>query len=201
MQQEQQREVPTGTGRVRDDGPPMESNRWSRWAAICGVVALVPLGLGFGLTGLVQTTRSGQRGRGLAVLGIVASVVWSSVLYSMFTLPGMSVDRNAGGGVDKAQYASVFDVHTGDCFTWAPTQPDDSVQMVRLVPCTQTHDAQVYDIPVLPLTGAQPEAAAKDACTTSPAAHALPADANLGFIYPQNTSFAKDSRRVICYTT
>ncbi|MHA6758157.1 DUF4190 domain-containing protein [Streptacidiphilus sp. PAMC 29251] len=198
MQQERKHEVPPEIRRVRDDGPPMGTNGWSRWAAICGVVALVPLGLGFGLTGLVQTTRSGQRGRGLAVLGIAASVVWSSLLYSMFTIPGLSVDRNANGNVDKAQYASVFDVHTGDCFTWAAPRPDDSVQMVQLVPCAQTHDAQVYDTPTLPLTGAEPEAAAKDACAASPAA---PAGAELGLMYPQYTSFGKDSRRVICYTT
>ncbi|WP_107066575.1 DUF4190 domain-containing protein [Kitasatospora sp. NRRL B-11411] len=202
MSQAKPRVVSWGAGRVEDDGPPMGTNRLALWSAISGVFGLVPFALGFGVFGLMQTRRSGQPGRGLAVLGLVTSVLWTGVLVNVVAAPGVGVDRDSTGRVSTAQYSSVFDMRSGDCFTWAPLAADGSVEMVRLVPCAQGHDAQVYGAPSLAMMAdSLIEAAAEDACADARAGRELPAGVRLGLIYPDRTSFAKYDRRVVCYTS
>ncbi|WP_042433184.1 DUF4190 domain-containing protein, partial [Streptacidiphilus anmyonensis] len=101
-----------------------------------------PIGLICGVVGLFQVLRSGQRGKGLAILGIVGSIVWGLVVINMFAITS-GPSRLPGGGVSHAQYAALDDVRTGDCFLW-PNHTLQADAPVQLVPCDQPHEAQVY---------------------------------------------------------
>jgi len=61
--------------------------------AILSIVCafLVPLlGIAFGIVALVQIQDSGEKGKGLAIAGIIISVVWP-MLFFLFFLIGMFV--------------------------------------------------------------------------------------------------------------
>jgi Domain of unknown function (DUF4190)/Septum formation len=107
------------------------------WGTICGVVAL----------GKIRDT--GQKGRGMAIAGIILSGLWVVVvvvvvavaaLHGRFTnlsQPTSTPDGRAGSGV-----IDVHDLAVGDCFGW----PHGSVSSVALIPCGQAHDAQVFAV-------------------------------------------------------
>ncbi|RAY12081.1 hypothetical protein DPM19_27475 [Actinomadura craniellae] len=65
-------------------GPPLPSpqprlNATAVVALTCGLIALVPVAVVLGIMALVQIRRRGERGRGLAIGGLVASAVWTVV--------------------------------------------------------------------------------------------------------------------------
>jgi hypothetical protein len=95
-----------------------------------GVTAV--LGLVFGITALVRIHRTGERGRGLAIGGIAASVVWVTVLpLAAFLLAISQI------GASDAPIAAL---QVGNCYNTARPGQD----AVR-VPCTEEHDGEVLD--------------------------------------------------------
>ncbi|NLF05842.1 MAG: DUF4190 domain-containing protein [Actinomycetales bacterium] len=67
---------------------PWES-RYSRGAVIgfaTALLGLVPISIPFSVGGLVQTGEGGQRGRGLAVAGLVVSALWLVPVVVWFAL-------------------------------------------------------------------------------------------------------------------
>jgi hypothetical protein len=68
---------PGGDGRAA--GPPVGTNTGTNTMAILAVVfafVFSPLGIAFGIVGRRQTRRTGQRGRGLATVGLALSVLF-----------------------------------------------------------------------------------------------------------------------------
>jgi hypothetical protein len=57
-------------------GPRVGTNRFALASLALGLCGGAPLGLVFGLIALAQIRQSAERGRVLAVFGIVCSVVW-----------------------------------------------------------------------------------------------------------------------------
>ncbi|WP_346045995.1 DUF4190 domain-containing protein [Actinomadura chokoriensis] len=53
------------------------TNRFAVVALVTGLVGMVVFAVGFAVAALVQTGRRGEKGRGLAIGGIAASLVWS----------------------------------------------------------------------------------------------------------------------------
>ncbi|MDT7798113.1 MAG: hypothetical protein QOI78_1546 [Actinomycetota bacterium] len=45
-------------------------------AFVMGLLGLVPLAFGFGIRAVVRTSRTGRSGSGLAIAGLVLSVLW-----------------------------------------------------------------------------------------------------------------------------
>ncbi|WP_035841341.1 DUF4190 domain-containing protein [Kitasatospora azatica] len=180
--------------------PPSGTNRFARWARLSGLLGLAPVALVLGVIGLVQVRRTGQRGKGAAVLGLVAALLWTGIWANLATAFTPHVQRGSNGGVAVAQADSVLDLHVGDCFRDTSHGSEDGLDAVILVPCDHTYDGKVYATPVLgyqkDLTS---EMAAKAACRS-----ALPADtpsgAAAGFLYPNELLYEKGTSRASCYT-
>ncbi|GAA2143157.1 hypothetical protein GCM10009760_29160 [Kitasatospora kazusensis] len=187
-----------GTASRYADGPPMGVNRFAGWARICGLLALAPFAVVFGVIALVQVRRSGQRGRGAAVVGMAAAVAWVLLGLGVSDLAGPQVQRDHSGGVSHRQADSVFDLGVGDCFTVRDRDPEGGIQWVLLVPCSQQHDGQVYATPALPRDSLDPEAAAKAACRKALPSD-MPADASLSFLYPESSTLAHGRARASCF--
>jgi hypothetical protein len=117
----------------------------------------------FGFVALAQIRRTRQRGRGLAIAGMLFSVGWlvfvfvapvASFLFSTAKSPG----HGASGGqtspatpgasspaVAGGQSVNVFALRPGQCFQNPPdSQTVLGVTYVTVVPCTTPHNAQAF---------------------------------------------------------
>lgn len=125
-------------------------------ALIFGILPTVPLGLIFGITGIVRTAHPARRGRGLAVTGLVLALLW---LASAIALPvltkGADARRSASGSVTQAATVSPVRLRAGDCYndtvlTNQQAPASKTVGTVKVVPCSQPHNAVVYAVTTLP---------------------------------------------------
>lgn len=98
------------------------------------------------IVGLVQISRRQQRGKGLAIAGIVLSGIWVAVILAVAVVSvtaqvRSTVDsRTAGPG-----QVNIFSLRVGQCFQ-NPTavQAKLGVTAVTTAACTEPHSAQVF---------------------------------------------------------
>ncbi|WP_232839057.1 DUF4190 domain-containing protein [Streptomyces triticisoli] len=123
-------------------------------ALVTSLLCLAPLGLIFGVVALVQISRKGQRGKGLAIAGIsvsgvvlllVAAVVAGVVNFRVWALP----TRDDSGEVTRRGWTTVHSLKVGDCFNpgaGVPKRDKSSLgdASVELVPCDESHQGEVY---------------------------------------------------------
>ena len=127
--------------------PPGQTNGQAIAAFVLGLLAVVPVSIVLGIVALVRINRTRQRGKGLAIAGLVLSAVWIVVGAGGLLLA-------AGYAVSHSDSASPFDpsgrpggsepveeLPLGSCFN----QPKDQVtDLVPVVPCDGVHDRQLY---------------------------------------------------------
>jgi len=110
-----------------------------------GIVFVVPfapiLAIVFGIVALVQIGRTGQRGRGMAISGIVlGSLVLvagiAAIVWAITSMP----QRGPDGSHVKSGLSSVDSLQPGDCFSGVK---DGSLLTVTAHPCTSSHQAQL----------------------------------------------------------
>lgn len=208
---------PGGTGQYPPYGPypwPAEpaprkpgTNGFAVAALVLGIIAIFPLAIVFGIIALVQTSRTGQNGRGLAIGGLVAAGFWlvvvvGSIVYVVFT----SAERNADGEITEEGNVSTMDVQVGDCLNGLRgTEDDTTVSTLPAVPCDQPHEGEVYatfeledgDYPGLDgITAVADERCADELVAFSQEAWD---DPNIGvfYLYPEELSWPRD-RGVVC---
>ncbi|MFF3407468.1 DUF4190 domain-containing protein [Streptomyces sp. NPDC002742] len=123
---------------------PAPINGFAIAALVLGILCFVPaVGLVLGIVALVQIRRRGERGKGMAVGGMVMSSIGVALLALMVATGGAGdfwggVKEGAGGS------GSTFSLHKGECFD----APGDTLRGlaydVDTVPCTGKHDAEVF---------------------------------------------------------
>lgn len=132
---------------------PSRTNRLAIVALVTGLFGLVLLAVGFAVAALVQTGRRGERGRGLAVGGIVASAVWAVVGAVALAAAGGSpftADRDGAGGSEGGK-VPISKLREGDCFTFTGgVIVGRRTDLVTAVPCTKPHDSEVVAQSSLP---------------------------------------------------
>lgn len=122
------------------------TNGMSIAALVVGLVPCIPvLGLIFGLVGLKQVKRRGERGKGMAVAGITLSSVWTLGLAALITL--------AAVGVFKEGNTQVVDLKAGQCFNTVGDSlsdygdnDDSRSTSVDVVDCADEHDAEAFAV-------------------------------------------------------
>jgi hypothetical protein len=196
-------------------------------ALCCGLAAVVPVAgvvaIVLGVVALHQLRQvrqapqvhgSGQRGRGMAIAGIVlgtiGTLVWAGLLALGIisavsgTSQGTSSSTTAapapGGSAGKPEIF-VDDLRAGDCFSGGRT---DQVDLVNPIPCSSAHESQVvtiFELPDEPYPGEDAViAAAEEGCAEK--ADPLLTDAAYddlepSFIYPDSYTWRGD-RTVLC---
>ncbi|MFB7574454.1 DUF4190 domain-containing protein [Streptomyces sp. NPDC056165] len=127
-------------------------NGFAVTALVTSLVCLAPLGLIFGIVALVQISRKGQRGKGLAIAGIsvsgavllLAALVAGTVDFKVWTIPG----RDSDGKVARSGWTTILSLRTGDCFNpGTEIKRDKSIlndASVELVPCDTSHRGEAY---------------------------------------------------------
>lgn len=120
--------------------------------AILGCTAF--LGLIFGFVALSQIKRNGDRGRGMAIAGIVVSCVWFVGSVATFVLLPSAPGTSAVGATPSASAKpthtephdlDVGDIRPGQCFndsTNGNGSGSQEVEQLTIVGCSTPHDAQ-----------------------------------------------------------
>jgi Septum formation/Domain of unknown function (DUF4190) len=131
-----------GGRRYRGSGTGNTSG-WAVASFILGIFAIIPLSVIFGFVGLQRVRRLGQRGKGLAIAGLVLSLIWAGVFVAVGLAGSSTATRqSATGKITHRGDLGVFALVTGDCFD-NPTNTQN-IESVTAIPCTQPHDSQVF---------------------------------------------------------
>ncbi|OMC16466.1 DUF4190 domain-containing protein [Mycobacterium sp. SP-6446] len=114
------------------------TNGFAIASLVFGVLGGALLSVTFGIIALSQIKRRGQRGRGLAIAGMVASAVYV-VLYSVAIVFAV-----LSPGTSEA----ITDVKVGECLVNTPQ--GKNVSSVDTISCDQPHTAEVYAVFTVP---------------------------------------------------
>ncbi|WTJ79308.1 DUF4190 domain-containing protein [Kitasatospora sp. NBC_01539] len=171
--------------------------------------------IAFGIAALRTVRQRNERGRGMAVAGIVLGSVWAFVLATALVLVIVfGGDGSEPFGEDdlsgtQSGRTEVFELRNGDCFLDPGGDTEDDVRDVEVVSCGEPHDAEVYGIADLGTTSYKDEAAlvadADSRCLLvlrdfAPDTWAIPEDAELSYFRPSELRAVGGSRRhVTCF--
>ncbi len=128
-------------------GPPPGSGKTSGWAIasfILGLLSVVILSVIFGFVALSRIKRLGQRGRGLAIAGLVLSGVWIVIIIIAVVVAnaGKATRSPATGQITHSGRLNVFSLTVGDCFD--NPAGAQTVNTVTAIPCNKPHNAQIF---------------------------------------------------------
>lgn len=183
---------------------------------ICGFLFITPvIGLILGIVALATIKRTGRRGKGQAIAGIVLSSLWITVFGIIITAAVLLIpdppQRDANGTVVKAGTVPVFNLHTGDCFTVPASMKgttDAKTRTIKVVPCSTPHDAEDFgsfdasDDSYPGLSTLRTEAVGqcvKILDTYLPDPASLPAGTRVDFIFGNQQSWDLGERKVECF--
>ncbi|MEU8591010.1 DUF4190 domain-containing protein [Streptomyces sp. NPDC048664] len=177
---------------------------------VLGILCCLPgVGLVLGLIALAQIRRRGGRGRGLAVGGMAMSLL-GLMLWVLAVASGAAHDVWGGftHGAHRARGGgATFSAHKGECFDALGGSLHGEVRDVDEVPCSGTHQAEVFaDFTlagrVYPGTAAISEEADRR-CRALKGAYAMdawavPDDVDVYVLRPDSRSWSLGDREVIC---
>ncbi|MFI6937693.1 DUF4190 domain-containing protein [Streptomyces sp. NPDC050418] len=191
---------------------------------VCSLVLLAPIALPLGIVALVRTTRTGHRGRGLAIAGISVSGVVLALAVAL--LSGVLHFRvwavhnpgtPTGSSSTPPSSANGDRVHIGvlrerDCFTPGEVPNEDSGQLkdftaVR-IPCGEPHRGELYARIQLPDQTEFPGTESVKKTAAEKCAVRLfdysPDPAAFGglrtfFYFPERDSWHRGDRTVLCW--
>ncbi|MEH0636136.1 DUF4190 domain-containing protein [Streptomyces bottropensis] len=176
-------------------------------ALVLGVLCFLPgVGLLLGILALAQIRKKGERGKGMAVAGIVLSTVGALLTTLAFTTGGA---RGAWEGLrDAANGAGgTFSVAMGECFDTPSGSLEGYTDDVDVVPCDGEHDAEVFagfSLPDGPYPGDDAVTeAADDRCYARSASYVmdpwgLPADVDVYYFTPTRETWRYGDREITC---
>jgi Domain of unknown function (DUF4190)/Septum formation len=163
---------------------------------VCGIVGGILLSVIFGIVALGKTKPGGQRGRGMAIGGLVLSAVWAMVIAVAIAFVALSPTR----------MVSAQDIKVGDCFADLPT--GNRIASVNTVSCDRPHVAEVagvVTIPDGPFPGDSGFSAYGKQCKESLAAYSATAlldpDIDLAVMKPTQDSWQHGDRAMVCVAT
>ncbi|GAA0651748.1 hypothetical protein GCM10009535_32510 [Streptomyces thermocarboxydovorans] len=124
--------------------PPAALNAMAVAALVLGLLCLLPgAGLLLGLIALRQIRRRGEKGRGMAVAGVVLSSA-GLVLWAVALVTGAA--SAVWAEARKAWHAErMTDLRPGDCFN-SPGGLREWTDEPAKVPCAQVHDGEVFAV-------------------------------------------------------
>ncbi|MFD8980671.1 DUF4190 domain-containing protein [Streptomyces sp. NPDC059564] len=180
---------------------------------LVGLLCFPPLGIVFGVVALVQIARKGERGRALAIVGLVVSVAMSGVFvlgvgqYARHFLERLGaarpLERVEGDlvGMDELRAGDCFNVPRGDLMAEDP--------FIHRIACDRVHDAEVSAVTTVG-TGfdffpgsSKIKQTAEAACWKAQDAYAmdtwaLPGYADMYYFAPTRETWSSGDRGLLC---
>jgi hypothetical protein len=163
---------------------------------VCGGV----LGIVFGGVALGRIRRTGQRGKRMAVTGIVLGSLWLIGLIVAAVIGIMlEPDRDGSGAITGRGSILLDDLKEQDCIVEVP---DHATRTVEVVPCSREHAATVYAI--FRLKGrdypgeAEVDRFAEGGCVQRWEAAFGKTEPEYSYYQPSTSTWALGDRKVIC---
>jgi Domain of unknown function (DUF4190)/Septum formation len=205
---------PAGYPGGQQAAPKDGTNGFAIASFILGLLGVVILSVVFGIAALVRIRKRPQRGKGLAITGLVLSGVWILVVGAVIVAalaqqsPGQPHRSASTGQITAKGTTSIWSLHAGDCFqNPSADQALLGVTSVTVGPCTTPHNAQIFA--QFSATGASfPGNSALDrqataGCQAQIAGHLdkskLTGAMSLHFLLPQQQSWADGHRTISCF--
>ncbi|MBT2448020.1 DUF4190 domain-containing protein [Streptomyces sp. ISL-43] len=194
-------------------GPPA-LNGFALASLLVGLLCFPPLGVVFAVVALVQIARKGERGKALAVCGLVLSLVMTAVMvFAVERAAGTLFERaRAMGAMEpyedvEGELADIGEMRVGDCFNVPGGDLLDEDPFVYRIACTQVHDAEVTSS--TSLSGArfpgedELKKSVTESCWRAQDAYAmdtwaLPPYAEMFYFAPSRGTWGDGDRRVLC---
>ncbi|MFD8701462.1 DUF4190 domain-containing protein [Kitasatospora sp. NPDC059648] len=197
--------------------PEPRTNGFAVGSLATGLSLLSPVALVFGIVALVQINRRGQRGRGMAVTGLVLGVAGTLLLSLALGAGNFGPARDGRGGYAQKPAGSVrwSALKAGDCYNSSDPvgktdeNGDETVFWVRRVACSDPHHGEVAGTARIPdSSGPYPGATvvrerATTLCRTVLDDYALdqwavPDGMDDVYLYPSAGNWAAGERYVTC---
>jgi Domain of unknown function (DUF4190)/Septum formation len=167
-------------------------------ALITGLVALVPIAVAVGIASLRGIRRTGRRGRGMAMAGLILSATWVIVAAAVAAV-GLVTHGFHKPVTVKYREAAVFKLQEGDCVD------SPNAQLVSVLPCSTPHQAEVFA--TFLLTGSRwPGASAiateaSSGCTSRLNGYLNPQitiSLSQSYVFPDQVAWSAGTRTVVC---
>ncbi|MFD0353957.1 DUF4190 domain-containing protein [Streptomyces sp. NPDC127110] len=186
-------------------------NGFALASLLVGLLCFPPLGIVFAVVALVQIARKGERGRALAVAGLVVSLLTTAVLvtgvtrYAEHFTGGLGAEREPEQV--EGQLTGMDELRVGDCFNVPGGDLLDETRFTYRIGCDRVHDAEVTAATAIgqssyPSKGWLKENAT-DACWKAQDAYAmdswaLPGYAEMFYFTPTPDGWQNGDRRLLC---
>ncbi|MFE6839170.1 DUF4190 domain-containing protein [Streptomyces sp. NPDC057705] len=199
---------PPGYGQQQP--PPL--NGFALASFLSGLLCFAPLGIAFGLAALVQISKNRERGKVLAIVGLVLSVVMTGgLIFAADRITSAVGDRFDG----LSEYTEVEGVLTdveelraGDCFNVEDGELLDERPLMYKIDCVEKHHGEVTAAKRLDGVVAAPDSdvarrASEDACWQAQDEYAmdtwaLPDHAEMFYYAPSRQSWGQGDRLLLC---
>ncbi|MFF3252840.1 DUF4190 domain-containing protein [Actinacidiphila glaucinigra] len=178
-------------------------------ALVAGLLCGLPVvGVVLGAVALSRIKRTGDRGKGLAVTGLVLSAL--GTLYLAVMAAGGAFQSGEGaedGSFAGSRGGGSFALHKGDCVDTPHDDLVDRIARTAVAPCARTHTAEVFGVFELPGGGYPGEdsisEAAESRCWRLTSAYAMdtwafPKDVEVYYLAPSSESWVWGDRQVSC---
>ncbi|MEW2354630.1 septum formation family protein [Spirillospora sp. NPDC029432] len=126
------------------------ANRYALVALLTGLFGMVLFAIGFGIAALVQISRRGERGKGMAIGGLAAAAAWTA---GGTIVAAVSFGTAVGDAAEESSLALY--PKAGQCFDFVGA--DDAAEL-KVMPCTEPHQAEMvlrFTMPKGPFPGDQ----------------------------------------------
>lgn len=170
---------------------------------IFSLISAIPVAVILCIVALTRIGKLGQKGKGLAIAGLVISGVWAVgfATLAVFFGTGDEPDRDASGQVTTTQNTQPDKLRVGDCVT---ELKEGEVKDIKVQPCDQPNGGKVFavfDLPAGKWPGlATVQSAAEKGCTDRFKAAKLKAESpsDIFYLHPIEEGWALGDRGTTC---
>ncbi|WP_030853292.1 DUF4190 domain-containing protein [Streptomyces sp. NRRL F-4474] len=190
---------------------PPALNGFALASLLAGLLCFPPLGIAFGIAALVQIAKKGDRGKVLAITGLVLSVLMTGVMvFAVGRLAQMAPGRFDGltdYSEVEGELRDIDDLKAGDCFNVPGGDLFDEHPLMYAVDCSRVHHGEVTasrTVGAAEAPGAEEaDRASEDACWKAQDEYAmdtwaLPEFAEMFYYAPSRQSWREGDRRLLC---
>ena len=121
-------------------GTPPQTDGVSIAALVCGLV-VGPVGLILGIIALIRIRRSGAKGRGFAITGIVLGALSLLAAVGILARVASGVFNTSPSNITEARTITADQLEAGHCSNLVDI--DGAGERVPVVPCSDAHDVEI----------------------------------------------------------